>query len=447
MVMAEKVKPGTKVALASGRAAIVLKFLDHGSQGDCYFALLEGQKVCLKLFNPTGCSLEQRKFLVKYASAGRPSKHVVDLLDLVPSQMRGVPAGYVMELLDLTKLRGVTSLLERKTLPSLTKLVDLGIIFARAQRQIHAAGYGYHDYSDGNIKWDFEIGDNFRQLDIDNMVPQGVALRIQGTPGYIAPEVGRKTSTPSVLTDAFGISVCLFKLLHGGLSPLHGRAALRHRILTPKVRKLLEIANPCFVYDPQRKWNRPSRTYHGRLICLWRPLPTFMKSLFTRSFTSGLLTPELRVTDSEWVNAFVRLRGLIEKCTKCSNEYFVEPKSTDPNVTTAACPACKNRFKIGPRLSFGSHTEVVLRDGATLISSQVGSSKPTSEAGTVPVGRVEVSGGSNRTIAIENTSKDSWIVTDGAKKQIVGPTKKAVVRSGTLIYFPDASKEGVISFS
>ena len=60
--------------------------------------------------------------------------------------------------------------------------------------------------------------------------------------------------------------------------------------------------------DPADGANGPVPGTHDWVVARWRAMPAFLRDLFVRSFTVGLLSPEARVLESEWRSAMARLR-------------------------------------------------------------------------------------------------------------------------------------------
>ena len=110
---------------------------------------------------------------------------------------------------------------------------------------------------------------------------------ILGTPRFMAPEIVRGDSLPSIQTDLFSLAVLLFYLfvVH---HPLEGSRELAiHSFDLPAMTKLYGT-HPLFIFDPQDASNRPVAAYHENAIVFWPLFPQFLRDLFIRSFTEGL---------------------------------------------------------------------------------------------------------------------------------------------------------------
>ena len=433
------------MVLASGRTALVTKFLDEGTQGYVYLCIVDGVRACLKIFKLGSATTDEQKLhLARYAAAGRPTKHFVKILDFVPSTESNVPAGYVMEWVDTQALKGISALLSCDTLPPYRVLVDLALLFLISLKALHGRGLAYLDISDANVLFDFAGGRHLKFLDPDNITPDGMRVGVSGTLGAIAPEILRDSSPPSVQTDLYSASVLVFRLLHGGMHPLYGKSHLRFKVDNEKVRLLMEVHKPLFVYDEQDESNRPHESHHGRLIYCWFALTAAMKALFVRAFSEGLRSPQKRVRETEWIDALYRLRGLIESCPKCGEERFVEPDGSKAGSKSTLCRKCRSPFDVGPRFVVGDK-DLVLTPGASVLASQAGETiKRQGDRTVAVVGSV---GKKREKVALRNVSTEPWeVVVDGKTKQVM-PKQAVLVSPGMKLSLTATSGVGVVKLS
>lgn len=445
--MGDKLPPGTKVAFKSGRACLILDWLAEGTQGHVYRAVLDGDRVCLKIWKGNGATTpQQRSHLVRYAAQGRPTTTFVKVLDVVPSQDGGAPVGYAMELVDLSQVEGIEGLLAYTPLPPMSHLVDLAILLVLSLRRLHARGLAYRDLSLANVRFDFKRRVWVVFLDPDNITPDGAEypIGIRGTLGCLAPEIITKGAPPSQLTDLYGVAVLLFQLLMGGMHPLYGRNHLRFQVDGEKTRLFMEAHRPVFVFDPACDANRPDEVAHGRLIYCWTGLPHFMQQLFTRAFTAGIVHPEQRIRESTWLTALLTLRGLIDACPQCGEERFVEPNGSKAGSKSALCRQCQTEFAVGARLVASTGSEIVLRPGVTIRSSQL--KADTLHRGTdCTIATVAAVGMGKRRLALRNTSNAPWTLQkkDRRSRPLL-PSRAVVLDPETEIHFDATPTVGVV---
>jgi len=438
-----KLSPGTKVATTSGQECVVLKYVDRGSQGDVYLGFYDGRKVCLKLWREDGAITdEQRMSLARYVEEGPATDSFVRVLDTVPSVGSAVPAGYVMDWVDLEEMGGIDTLKLYTPLPPLSHLVDLGLMLVHSLRRLHLSGLAYLDFSSANVLFDFLKGLRICLLDPDNTTPDSVAVGICGTPGCIAPEIITRRAAPSVQTDVYCLSVMLFQLLNGGMHPLYGRAELKFLTDCEKTRLYLEAYHPVFVFDPKTPENRPDNHCHGRLIYCWSGLPQFIRELFTKAFTEGLHHPERRICESTWFEALQKLRGLVTKCPACSEERFADPVNGSGSAATL-CRNCQRKYPVGPRLVFRSGREVVLTEGTRIQSGQL-STRLGKDDWNRDIAVIRPMRRAPSRLVIENVSESSWTVSNNGRPQQVGPTASTPVIAGTQIFFTAVPEVGIV---
>lgn len=188
---------------------------------------------------------------------------------------------------------------------------------ARAVRKLHTSGLAHSDLSNNNVLIDPKNG-NACIIDIDALVVPGVALPVvQGTPGYIAPEVLSKTALPSIATDKHALAVFLYEAL-----------LLRHPLKGPKVHskstdpnedeRLSMGSQALFVEHPTDNSNHLKLLPDIPLSCLGPHL----KALFLKTFVEGLHDPMKRVGADKWELALYNTFDILHPSPE-KGEWFV----------------------------------------------------------------------------------------------------------------------------
>ena len=189
-----------------------------------------------------------------------------------------------------------------------------------------AARLCYRDVSFGNVFFDPGNGDVLI-CDNDNVGVDNGTGRVLGTPFFMAPEVVRDLSyrtLPNTDTDRHSLAVLLFYILCVG-HPLEGRRT--ERGLRDATWLLTHFGtDPLFCLHPDNDENRPVSTVVEKY---WEIYPAFFRRLFVQAFVDGLYDPNRRVTESEWIKAFDRLRDGMVQCGNCQATNFWDRAEPD----------------------------------------------------------------------------------------------------------------------
>ena len=179
--------------------------------------------------------------------------------------------------------------------------------------------------NDGNFFVNPQTGDVLI-CDNDNVAPYGTSMGIAGKCRYMAPEVVVGKKKPDVHTDRFSLAVILYMLLFLN-HPLEGARTLKAPCMTEEKEKEFFGVNPVFTWDVTNDTNRPVKGVHTNEIRLWPMFPKFIKDIFMKSFSQDMMIGkdiEHRVTEKEWQEAFVTLRGALIKCSSCNELTFID---------------------------------------------------------------------------------------------------------------------------
>jgi len=353
---------------------IVEEFLGGGGQGEVYRARgrrghvnsgSRDETVALKWYFPNYLRQDQNlKERLKYAVAkGPPSDRFLWPQELVQATDR--PGfGYVMPLRD-DRFVGMTDLVARRVVPNFRALVTASFELAYNYRQLHAKGLCYRDISFGNVFFDPESGE-VRICDNDNVGIDGQGSAIDGTVGFMAPEIVRGEASPRSQTDLFSLAVLLFYMLINH-HPLEGAREAQIRCFDLPAKTRLYGTDPLFIFDPSDDSNRPLPVHHDNARKLWPLYPNFVQVLFTHSFTEGLRDPEKRVRESQWTSALIRLRDSIFYCMQCGVENFHDPDALrSSGGNSKACWECNSSYGLPPRLRIDGDDVVMLNHDTLL---------------------------------------------------------------------------------
>jgi serine/threonine protein kinase len=295
-------------------------------------------------------SSRQRDHLHGLVEKGAPSNAFLWPIDMVFSDHVS-DFGYIMPLRPAGYC-SIVDLMTNRADPSFYALATAGFELAHNFRELHAKGLCYQDISFDNIFFHPETG-HVLICDNDNVAVEGQHHHsVFGTPRFMAPEVVRKESVPSIDTDLFSLSVLLFYMLmiH---HPLEGELEFHIKCLDLASMEKLYGAEPVFIFDPSNRKNRPVSGVHDNAIAYWPIYPQFIRDLFIQAFTLGISDPKNgRVREGEWRNAMIRLRDSIIYCNHCGleNLYDLETPNSAKNPD-ALCWSCARDIRVPPHIS------------------------------------------------------------------------------------------------
>jgi DNA-binding helix-hairpin-helix protein with protein kinase domain len=421
---------------SSGVRCEVERLLGAGGQGEVYRVAVQGSPMALKWYYEHTATESQRSTLRSLIDAGAP-----DARFLWPAELAAIPSrpgfGYLMPLRE-PRYKGVSDLMTRRVSPSFRCLATAGVHLADAFLQLHARGLCYRDISYGNVFFEPATGDVLI-CDNDNVGPNRTEGGILGTPRFMAPEVVRGKVHPSTQTDLFSLAVLLFLMLMNH-HPLEGKKeASIHCFDLPAMTKLYG-SEPVFIFDPVDRSNEPVAGFHDNALVFWPLYPSFLKSLFTQSFTAGIREPDHgRVRESTWRAAMSRLRDAIFYCG-CGAENFYDGdalKASDGR--TGVCWKCGRPLRLPPRIRIG-RAVVMLSHDAKLYAHHLDDAAPFRF--DKPVAEVTQHPSDPTRWGLKNLTGERWTATgaDGAIRD-VDPGRNVLLAVGTKIHFGKADGE------
>jgi DNA-binding helix-hairpin-helix protein with protein kinase domain len=256
----------------------------------------------------------------------------------------------------------------------------------------------------------------------------------------MAPEVVRGETAPGTQTDLFSLAILLFYmfLVH---HPLEGKREASIRCFDLPAMNKLYGTDPVFIFDPQNDTNRPIPGYHDNALIYWKIYPSFLKDLFTRSFTEGIHDPQHgRVRESEWRAAMARLMDSILYCPHCGAENFYDSEALKAlGGSLAPCWSCKKTVPLPPRMRIGKQV-IMLNHDTKLFPHHVDVQRLYDFS--QPVAEVQQHPKNPGVWGLKNLSGGRWVstTTDGTVHD-VEPGRSVTLAVGTKITFGIAEGE------
>lgn len=431
--MDQILKPGEKVRPSSSRGnCAVEKFLGSGGQGEVYQAVLDGKPVALKWYYPASATPDQQKALETLIRMGTPGDRFLWPTELATAASTS-GFGYIMPLRD-PRFKSIVDLMKRRIEPSFRALATAGLELSHSYLQLHAKGLCYRDISFGNAFFDPNSGE-ILICDNDNVaIDNQSRSAVYGTPRFMAPEIVRGDAVPSTQTDLFSLSVLLFYMfvMH---HPLEGKKELAIKCLDLPAMKKLYGTEPLFIFDPADNSNAPDPQYHRNALAFWAVYPRFLRDVFTKAFTDGIVDPQHgRVRESNWRAVMVRLRDSIIYCAHCNAENF-----HDSDEDNDRCWSCRWQLRLPPRVRIGK-SFVMLNHDTFLFAHHVDEEKRYDF--THPVAAVTKHPIDPEIWGLKNLSLQTWSTTNNrGEVKDVSPGRSVTLALGTRINFGHAEGE------
>jgi len=231
----------------------------------------------------------------------------------------------------------------------------ISILLARAVSRLHLAGLAHSDLSSNNVLVDPRTG-QMLIIDLDSLVvPHFFPPEVEGTPGYLAPEVlatshlstaNPAKNLPNIRTDQHALAVLLYELLLN-----------RHPLKGPKIHSAHSAAEDehlgmgeqaLFIEHPTDFSNRPLELQPPMTA-----LGPILTQLFYQAFVTGLHLPDERPSAYQWERGLIQTWNLLYPCPNpsCTSQWFIVLPESQP----ITCPFCQTPLlKPFPLLSIGS---------------------------------------------------------------------------------------------
>lgn len=210
---------------------------------------------------------------------------------------------------------------------------------AAAVRSINGKGMAHADISWKNFLSDPMSGEVVL-IDLDGLVVKGfLPPQVNGTPGFIAPEVMMGNSKPEELTDRHSLAVLVLWVL-----------LLRNVMQTQKCYDDEDETHDdelgygqfaCFSENPNDRRNWVPRTgtpLWNKGVLSYRCLTPKLQNLTARALIEGLHDPPERPQVVEWERALAEAYDVLVTCPTCRQSFFY-PYWLQPQQRRL-CPFC-----------------------------------------------------------------------------------------------------------
>jgi DNA-binding helix-hairpin-helix protein with protein kinase domain len=405
MVQSRQLAQGQIVRLTGcGSTGIVGPLIGAGGQGAVYVCDVGGRRLALKWYHPNVVQQDRtlRERISRLVALGPPDERYLWPLDR--AEIDGSQEfGYFMPLMsgDRRPLKDIIAAPPRRLELTLEARAAACFEVADSFQQLHAEGLCYQDINFGAFFVD-PLRGSILICDADNITIDGQLGGVYGTRKFMAPEVVRREAIPSMKTDLYSMAVLFFYIIFGW-HPLDGRREAEIITLDQAAERRLYGVDPLFIFDPTNDANGPVAGLHGWVVARWRAMPAALRDLFTRSFTVGLSNPEAgRVVETEWRQAFARLRDAVARCAGCGFEI---PVNVETAQSPPICLACGKTVPRPTRITIGNYLVAAL-PGSELYRHHVepGASVILAQ----PVGRIEQHPTNAEIVGLHNLSSEPW---------------------------------------
>lgn len=366
----------------------VIDYIAEGGQGEVYKVNYKGSVRALKWYKNPVPPMAFYDNLANNVKRGAPNEHF--LWPLVLTARYKGSYGYVMELRPGKYSEFADFLLGKVRFNNYEAMLTACLNIVESFRILHSIGYSYQDVNEGGFFIDHTNGDVLI-CDNDNVAPFGVNLGVKGFPRYMAPEVVTNQTRPNTHTDRYSLGVLLFRLFYVD-HPLEGKYTIQFP-LTDAIGAQLYGVDPVFCYDPNNDRNRPDPEAQPNVIQRWNMYPPDLNVTLTKAFTKGLKDINNRITEIEWEETLVKVRGMLVKIN--GKEQFVNAYA-------------KQKIPDGCRFLKLPEYVVVLGDGSKIYNCHT--DQYSADFMTV-TGMVRASLNDRSVLGLGNLSDTAWKVT------------------------------------
>lgn len=433
--MKEMLKPGQFLHHRGLDLIKVEKFLGSGGQGEVYQVSSNKQPLALKWYYPSHATASQADLIDRLCKIGPPNDFFLwPTHRITDRSVKGF--GYLMPLRP-AHYRSIVDLMKRRVDPSFQTLILAALNLVDSFKRLHDKGLCYRDISFGNVFFDHRTGDVLI-CDNDNIAHESAGNPgVLGTPRFMAPEIVVGEGTPNVASDLYSLSVLLFYLFFVH-HPLEGKREAEIRCFDLPAMTKLYGTHPLFIFHPEDPSNRPLQKFHENALIYWSIYPRFLKDLFTRAFTAGLMAPESRIPETEWLRGLEKLMGSVQHCS-CGAENFFDLSRIRESAGVNRCWSCRQELELPLRMRLRDEV-LVLSDRTPLFSHQIYLNKKKDFKQLY--GMVTRHPSDPKRLGLRNLSGEEWQVRfPGGRVLDVAENQTVALETGQIITFPQLSVE------
>lgn len=209
---------------------------------------------------------------------------------------------------------------------------------------LHGKGCAHTDLSHRNILIKKE-NSKYKTIlvDLDGIVVEGfLPPNVQGTTGYIAPEILNSNALPNKNTDKHSIAVLIYRtlLFRDPLAPLTNYSEDPYQSDNLAYGKYA-----LFSEHPTNYKNRPEKlsnmnkeqVFVKGFHLSYKIFPPYIQKMFEDAFIKFLFSPEDRPNSKDWYEALSYLADILYKCNKCTQNI---PYPYWLDISERHCPIC-----------------------------------------------------------------------------------------------------------
>jgi DNA-binding helix-hairpin-helix protein with protein kinase domain len=296
----------------------LVRSLGRGGQGEVW-ASSDGKRAVKVLSDSSPARQEQLAHQLR-----RVRRLPLDGLPIARPQLLLAPpvVGYVMTLAEgMTSLRNLMFPLSRRDIVGwymegggLRRRLTLLAHVAEVLAQLHGRAIAHGDPSPNNVLVSEDVGHaEIFLIDTDNLAVTSQPDQAVYTPFYGAPEVVRRESGASTLTDAHGFAVLTFETL-SLTHPLIGDAVAAGE---PELEAAALAGDLPWVDDQSSDENRCSTGFPRDLVLTRR-----LRELCAATFGGGLRKPIQRPGLAAWAEQLRHAEDITVRCKSCESTYY-----------------------------------------------------------------------------------------------------------------------------
>lgn len=308
---------------------------DKGGQGDVYKATWNGKKYALKWYNRDPGDVlggNQYRTIKTLISTPNPSEEFYIWPQVMVAEKENPASGdlfgYIMELIPdgfyemQDYLRSDTDHNQKK-FDTFHAMIRAGMNVVSAVQALHHTGLSYKDLNPGNLVIN-PLSGEIKMVDCDNISADNAPCTVNGTRGYMAPEIVRSgfRQTPNIQTDMFSLAIVLFRLFYMD-HPMEGRVWANFPLITTAVEDELYSIHPVYNMSTKTDINRPDDVWAPNVMGRMALLPTILMEGFENTFVNGVDHVMGRTPENKWLQILSVARDQL---------VFLDPKGEQDRV-------------------------------------------------------------------------------------------------------------------